>query len=53
MLKPWMLSTAALLASPPGRVAVLIVRYLAILVALVAIYSRADVRAPDFVYQGF
>jgi hypothetical protein len=31
----------------------LILYYLAVILALIAIYGRGDFRAPPFVYQGF
>jgi hypothetical protein len=31
----------------------LVVYYLAVILALIAIYGRGDFRAPPFVYQGF
>ena len=53
MLGPWMLSFVALLASRSSRVALYALYYLAIVVGLMALYGQTEIRAPEFVYQGF
>ncbi len=47
MLKTW------LTAHPRARLAVLTLYYLAIIVALLALYGRGDFSTPAFVYQEF
>ncbi len=39
--------------SPRARRVMLVLYYLAILIALVLLYGRGDFSTPDFVYQGF